>query len=118
MRHYPLVSEWAVTLVCDATGATQPVECSYMKTIGTSYTDQVSEDMAISAGVSAEISVRNLSLDKTCFYENQLYKNQNIEKNRNLYRLFFRRDCLACLKLALGRRSRLATTGPRPHPKP
>ena len=68
MRHCSLVSEWAVTLVCDATGATQPVECSYMKTIGTSYTDQVSEDMAISAGVSSEISVRNLSLDKTCFY--------------------------------------------------
>jgi len=48
---------WAVKLVCDAMGATQPVECSYVKTIGTSYTAEVSEDMAISAGVSAEITV-------------------------------------------------------------
>ena len=49
-------------LVCDAMGATQPVECSYVKTIGTSYTAEVSEDMAISAGVSAEITVRNFHL--------------------------------------------------------
>ena len=44
-------------MVCDAMGATQPVECSYVKTIGTSYTEEVSENMAISAGVSAEITV-------------------------------------------------------------
>ena len=44
-------------LVCDATGASEPVECNYCKCVGTSWTEEVSESMSISAGVSAEISV-------------------------------------------------------------
>ena len=52
-----MISGWAVKLVCDATMASEPVECNYIKTIGTSWTEEVSESMSISAGVSAEISV-------------------------------------------------------------
>ena len=48
--------EWAVKLVCNGTGATEPVECSYMKTIGTSYTAETSDHMSISEEVSYEIT--------------------------------------------------------------
>ena len=47
-------------LVCDATGASEPVECNYNKCVGTSWTEEVSEGMDISAGGSAEISVMSL----------------------------------------------------------
>ena len=57
---HPLISGWAVKLVCDATGASEPVECNYNKCVGTSWTEEVSESMDISAGVSAEISVMSL----------------------------------------------------------
>ena len=52
-------SEWAVKLVCNGTGATEPVECSYMKTIGTSYTAETSDHMSISEEVSYEITVES-----------------------------------------------------------
>ena len=41
---------------CDATQSGVDVECNYMKTLGTSYTREVSEHMSISSGVSYSIS--------------------------------------------------------------
>ncbi len=51
----PVFKEFAVVLRCDATGAAEPSECSYLEKIGTKYTTETSEHMSFSAGVYAEI---------------------------------------------------------------
>ena len=43
-------------LTCDATDALATTECDYQKTIGTQYSSEAQEHMAISQGVSYEIS--------------------------------------------------------------
>ena len=58
-------------LVCDAIGATHPVVCSWFGTIGTSYTEEVLEDMDISAGVAEAITVRNIHLFTKCLETHQ-----------------------------------------------
>ena len=48
--------------MCDATESAEPLECDYTITFGTSYTEEVLEDMTISERVANAITVRKLIL--------------------------------------------------------
>ena len=47
-----------VVLRCDASDALATTECNYIKTIGTTYEDSVSESMSISSEVSYQMQIK------------------------------------------------------------
>lgn len=46
---------YAVVLRCDATGAIEPTNCKYVKTVGSIYSEEVSESMSIDVTIKEEI---------------------------------------------------------------
>ena len=57
MRHFSCVPEdrFEVVMLCDATQAQSDVECNYIKTIGTSYTETMSSSMSLDVTVENEM---------------------------------------------------------------
>ena len=57
MRHFSCVPEdrFEVVMLCDATLAESDVECNYIKTIGTSYTETMSSSMSLDVTVENEM---------------------------------------------------------------
>merc|ERR1711963_646427 len=57
MRHFSCVPEdrFEVVMLCDATQAQSDVECNYIKTIGTSYTETMSTSMSVDITVKNEM---------------------------------------------------------------
>ena len=58
MRHFSCVPEdrFEVVMLCDATQAQSDVECNYIKTIGTSYTETMSSSMSLDVTVENEMT--------------------------------------------------------------
>ena len=57
-----------VVLVCDNTGGLVDTYCSYSHTVGTSYSNSMTEEMSISVGVSATMSTDYFGLFRLIFY--------------------------------------------------
>ena len=93
MKHISCVPEdrFEVVMLCDATKAETDVECNYIKTIGTSYTESMSTSMSVDITVKNEMTAKffdifseKLSISVTTGYDWSFVSSETVSEEHSV----------------------------------